>query len=134
MTRNEARELMMQLLFQMDVQNDYSVEAKDNYLNNIKKLQSQKNYMEIIYNQIIENKVEIDSLLNDCSEKWNISRMGKVDLAILRLSIAEIMYNEDIPDSVSINEAVNLAKKFSSQEASKFINGILGKVVKLKNE
>lgn len=134
MTRNEARELMMQLLFQMDVQNDYSVEAKDNYLNNIKKLQSQKNYMENIYNQIIENKVEIDSLLNDCSEKWNISRMGKVDLAILRLSIAEIMYNEDIPDSVSINEAVNLAKKFSSQEASKFINGILGKVVKLKNE
>lgn len=134
MTRNEARELMMQLLFQMDVQNDYSVEAKDNYLNNIKKLQSQKNYMENIYNQIIENKVEIDSLLNDCSEKWNISRMGKVDLAILRLSISEIMYNEDIPDSVSINEAVNLAKKFSSQEASKFINGILGKVVKLKNE
>ncbi|HZK88390.1 MAG TPA: transcription antitermination factor NusB, partial [Anaerovoracaceae bacterium] len=74
-----------------------------------------------------------DSTIDKYSTNWNISRMAKVDLAITRLAVAEIMILEDVPDSVAINEAVYIAKKYSTEESSKFINGILGKIEKEKN-
>ena len=75
----------------------------------------------------------IDEKLESCSENWKVSRMAKVDLAILRLSAAEILYLDDVPDSASINEAVDMAKKFGGDDSGKFINGILGKVVRSKD-
>ncbi len=72
---------------------------------------------------------EIDCIIGESAKGWNTDRMSKVDLAILRLAVYELRYSQDTPVGVAINEAVELAKKFSSDEAPGFINGILGKVV-----
>lgn len=133
MRRTEARELFMQLLFQMEVQNDYSKEGKEKFVQEHMKDSNQLEYFNRIFDTTIENLAAIDKKLEACSENWKISRMAKVDLAILRVSAAEILYLEDIPDSASINEAVDMGKKFSGDDSGKFINGILGKVVRSKD-
>jgi len=133
MIRGEARELVMKLIFQMEAQNDYSLSIRDKFYKEYAEKESQKEYMNGLLNTIIENRDVIDSTIDKYSTNWNISRMAKVDLAITRLAVAEIMILEDVPDSVAINEAVNIAKKYSTEESSKFINGILGKIEKEKN-
>lgn len=87
-------------------------------------------YIEEKYTKTKEHLAQIDQMLNDTSEGWKTSRMGKVDLAILRLAVYEMLFDEDVPVSVAINEAVELAKKFGTDESSSFINGILGKLAK----
>ncbi|MHC1722276.1 MAG: transcription antitermination factor NusB [Aminipila sp.] len=128
MNRNEARELMMQLLFQMEAQNEYNVEIKDKFLQDKGDIRIQKHYIDQLLDIILEHKDEIDHTLEESSVNWKINRMSKVDFAISRLAVAELLYMDDIPTSVSINEAIILAKKFGTEESSKFINGILGKV------
>lgn len=128
MNRSEARELMMQLLFQMEAQNEFNIELKEKFLQDKKDLKSQKKYVDQLADLILEHKSEIDKSIEESSDNWKINRMNKVDLAIVRIAIAELFYVEDIPTSVSINEAINLAKKFGADESSKFINGLLGKV------
>ena len=133
MRRTEARELFMQLLFQMEVQNDYSQEIREKFIQEHMKDSNQLEYFNRLFAAAAGNLPEIDERLEACSENWKISRMAKVDLAILRLSAAEILYLEDVPDSASINEAVDMAKKFGGDDSGKFINGILGKVVRSKD-
>ena len=86
--------------------------------------------------EYIENKIkkieevleDIDTAVNAVAEKWKTSRMGKVELTVIRLAVYEMRYEEDIPVSVAINEAVELAKKFGGDESSRFVNGILAKL------
>ena len=73
---------------------------------------------------------EIDRLLNDISKGWKTSRMNKVDLTILRLAVYEMKWDDNVPEGVAINEAVELAKKFGGSSSSSFVNGVLGKVAK----
>ncbi len=133
MRRTEARELFMQLLFQMEVQNDYSQEIKTRFVQEHMKDSNQLEYFNRLFDATAGNLPTIDGKLEACSDNWKISRMAKVDLAILRLSTAEILYLEDVPDSASINEAVDMAKKFGGDDSGKFINGILGKIVRSKD-
>jgi N utilization substance protein B len=133
MRRTEARELFMQLLFQMEVQNDYGQEIKERFVQEYLKESNQLEFFNRLYEATAGNLPVIDKKLEECSENWKISRMAKVDLAILRLSVAEILYLDDVPDSASINEAVDMAKKFGGDDSGKFINGILGKVVRSKD-
>ena len=72
---------------------------------------------------------EIDNIIGSYAKGWTVERMSKVDKAILRLAVYEIKYAPDVPDGVAVNEAVELAKVYSSDEAPAFINGILGKVI-----
>lgn len=133
MTRKEARELMMQMLYQMELLNDYEENTKTDYIEKNFKDSGHKAYAEKLTESVIPNIETIDELINKSSNKWKTSRMSKVDLSILRLAAGEIMYMEDIPDAVAINEAVTMAKKFSSDESGSFINGILGNIVKGKD-
>lgn len=128
MNRGEAREVVMQLLFQMEMQHDYSEELKEKYLENIPKLGNQREYINGIFSKTTENIEAIDETINAHSNRWDTSRMPKVDLSILRLAVCEIIYDSSIPKEVSINEAVNLAKKFSSEDGGRFINGVLSKI------
>lgn len=89
-----------------------------------------KAYIETKYAKVKEHLEEIDRMLNETSEGWKTSRMGKVDLAILRLAVYEMFFDEDVPVSVAINEAVELGKRFGTDDSSSFINGILGKLAK----
>lgn len=133
MRRTEARELFMQLMFQMEVQNDYGLEMKEKFIQEHLKDSNQLEYFNRLFDAAVTNLPVIDETLERCSENWKINRMAKVDLAILRLSAAEILYLEDVPDSAAINEAVDMAKKFGGVDSGKFINGILGKVVRSKD-
>ncbi|MCI8285283.1 MAG: transcription antitermination factor NusB [Firmicutes bacterium] len=129
MARSEEREHLMKMLYQMDLQKDFSAEAYKIY-----KEQQTKgdltSYYDEIYRKFTDNMENVDDRINEFSVRWKTTRMPSIDLAILRLAITEIIYFSDIPDSVSINEAVNLAKKYSTENSSKFINGVLGKVVR----
>ena len=133
MRRSEASEHLMQMLFEMEVHGDYSQDARDRYETNFMETSGQREYMDRMFGIITEHLKDIDQKLEEASDRWKVYRLGKVDLAILRVSAAELLYMEDIPDSVSINEAVELAKKYGSDESGRFINGVLGKVLKEKN-
>jgi N utilization substance protein B len=78
-------------------------------------------------NMILEKLGEIDNMLNTRAKGWTTERMGKVDLTILRLAVYEIVFDDDVPTGVAINEAVELAKKFGQEESSSFVNGVLAK-------
>ena len=77
---------------------------------------------------------ELDARINEVAEGWKTRRMGKVDLTILRLALYEILYDEEIPQKVAINEAVELAKKFGGSDSPSFINGVLAKLVRAETE
>ena len=135
MNRQKAREYMMTVLFQMDANSDYDIDNDEHYLMESitgVKLGNQREYCETIYSLACEKMPEIDELISSSSRKWNINRTPKTDLAIIRLAALEIMYMDDIPDSVSINEAVELAKNYSDENAPSYINGILGNIVRTK--
>lgn len=134
MKRSEARELVMQLLYQMSIQKDYSNAIKERFVLDYLPESSQTAYFEDSLSTVLMNLEQIDQAIESGSDNWKINRIDFVDLAILRLSIAELMYMENIPDSASINEAVELAKKYGGSSSSKFINGILGKISREKNE
>jgi N utilization substance protein B len=146
-TRRQTRECAMQLLYEMEVQKDFSEAMRASFLQRLKQLRDYEGSdseneaacpIEIKYfNRLLEtveaNRSEIDQLLASAAENWRIDRIAKVDLAVLRLSVAEIQYLDNIPNSVSINEAVELAKKFGSEDSGKFVNGVLGRIAKGKN-
>lgn len=69
-------------------------------------------------------------MINDHSTRWKTSRMPKVDLALMRVALGEILYSEDIPDAVAVNEAINIARKFSTDHSAKFIHGVLGAILR----
>ena len=88
-----------------------------------------REYMNTICENLKENKDKIDELINKYANNWSVNRMPKVDLSILRLAICELIFIQEIPSKVSINEAIELAKLYCDDKAPKFINGILGSVV-----
>lgn len=87
-----------------------------------------KIYIRNILEGVVGSLPQIDQFIIKNSKDWTIERMSKIDLAIMRVAIYEILYREDIPASVSINEAVELAKRYSHEDAGSFINGILGSI------
>ena len=133
MKRSEARELVMQLLYQMSMQKDFSETIKNRFSAEYLPESNQSAYFEDTIATVLLNLEQIDSTIESGSDNWKINRIDQVDLAILRLAIAEVLYINEIPDSASINEAVELAKKYGGSNSSKFINGILGKISRGKN-
>lgn len=136
MNRKEAvnarvaeRENLMQMIYQMGITGDFSQEAYDRYINTEISLSKESKYSKELFAALSQHLVDIDKEIGKHSIKWKTDRMPAVDLAILRLALTEIHYMENIPVSVSINEAVNMAKKFSTEKSASFINGVLGKIV-----
>lgn len=86
-------------------------------------------YIKEKYNAIAEHMEEIDAAVNAVSANWKTGRMSKMDLSIIRLAVYEIKYEDSIPTKVSINEAVELAKKYGTDESAAFVNGVLAKFV-----
>jgi N utilization substance protein B len=132
MNRSEARELVMKLIFQMDAQKNFSEDLRDRYLEENFKGNSQRDYFLRLIQILTEERAAIDETIDSSSDHWKLSRIAKVDLAITRTGAGEILFMDDVPDSVAINEAVNMAKKYSTEESGKYINGILGKIQKGK--
>ncbi len=130
MGRKLAREETMKLLYQMDMNNNYTTEVADLYIELNDFQEDEIEYINHAVDIIINNLEEIDLAIKNYIKGWRLHRLAKIDLAILRISIYELLYRKDIPVEVSINEAIEIAKKFSTEESSKFINGILGSFVR----
>ena len=132
--RKKAREEAFLLLFENSF-NSYSLDEilrlkSENEIEEDKKNKTEEieDFTKELFEGVKEHQEEIDSLINEHSKAWSKDRISKIAMSILRLSIFEILFREDIPSGVSINEAVELAKKYGSDEEPAFINGILGSI------
>lgn len=131
MKRSEIRENVLKLIYlddfhdQEELNTQFSLyfDGKDGFTD------KDKTYIIDKANKILDNKEIIDQEIESVSNKWKVDRMDKVDKAILRLAYYEIKMDEEIPDKVAVNEAVELSKKYSSDASPKFINGILSNFV-----
>lgn len=130
MGRKTAREGTMKLLFQMDINNEYTEDTINKFLENNQYSSREEEYITEAVELIVNSLKELDEKIEKYAKGWKIKRFAKVDLAILRIAIYEIIHREDIPIEVSINEALEISKKYSTAESSKFINGILGSLVR----
>lgn len=130
MGRSELREHIFKMLFLVEFNGEEEMpEQVTLYLDQIENLtEENREYIEKKHVAIAGKVEEIDELLNLHTTGWKTTRMNKVDLTILRLAVYEIKWDEDVPAGVAINEAVELAKKYSSDEGPSFVNGVLGKV------
>ena len=130
MSRTELREHIFRMLFRVEFNNAEEMKEQEQfYFDELEEATGKdQDYILNKYRAIDEKKEEIDKLLNEVTEGWKTSRMNRVDLTILRLATYEIKWDEDVPTGVAINEAVELAKKYSSDDGPSFINGVLAKV------
>lgn len=125
MSRRRVREIILQIIFQLDFQKEEFEEYAFNYLNEQPLSKSDKDFSQNFLKCFIKNMKSVDDKIIKNLKGWSIERLSKIDLAILRLACYEIMYEDEIPTNVSINEAVELAKKYTEEESRKFINGVL---------
>jgi N utilization substance protein B len=131
MRRRRAREYALQILFQIDFKSqEVSRNDFEDFWLDKNESEDVRKFTEELVRGTIERLAEIDSRLAKVAENWVLKRMAAVDRNILRFAAFEILYRKDIPPAVTINEAVEIAKKFSSSEAAPFINGILDKLAK----
>ncbi len=148
--RRISREICMQIIYQIDVNKEevqnmkqfidlFLINNEENVLERYNEIFETKkeSIYEVVDVEFIENvlysldtnREKIDSLITENSKNWSINRMAKVDVSILRIALAEILSNQEIPTKVSINEAIEIAKVYSDDKTPKFINGILGSIV-----
>lgn len=131
MNRKRSREIAMELLFGMTLSKNTIGETIENFKEDY---EMKLNTIDLEYiikalEKVEENKEIIDKKIEDALTNWKIDRVSKVNLSILRLSIAEMLYLEDVPGRVSINEAIELTKKYSDEKSVSFVNGVLDKVL-----
>lgn len=122
MKRREAREKAVQTLFQLD-NTEMTVDEAIAYITD-----SPVNaFYESLVKGTIENRQEIDAVLKDKLENWSLDRLPKIERTVLRLAVYELLYNEDAPHRVVLNEAIELCKQFGDEKSGRFVNGVLSK-------
>ena len=126
--RRKSRELAMQALFFMDMESDNSPEVFDLFCKDFDPSGEILPFFERLVKGVIDYKTEIDNLVERFSNNWKISRMSGVDRNIMRIAVFELLYCSDIPYKVSINEAVDIGKKFGTVDSGGFINGIIDSI------
>ena len=132
MTRSIIREHIFKILFRAEFYNKEELTQQAEYY--VSELSNAKD-KEIEYIKdktlaITDKLSEIDEIINENSDGWPTNRLGKAELTIMRLAVYEIRFDEEIPDGVAINEAVELSKKYGSDNSSSFVNGVLAKIIK----
>ena len=118
----------MQALFYMDMRNDVSVEMLENFCGNFCPSKKIQPFFLKMVNGVLGVKGELDALIERFSMNWDINRMSGVDRNVMRIAAFELIYCDDIPPKVTINEAVDIGKKFGTEESGAFINGILDSI------
>ncbi len=127
MGRKDARTTAMHGIYQMDIHGYYQEEQMVKTVDNSGLNKSDANFAIAIGQKFLQNIHHVDEIIeNHLKDDWKIDRISKVELAILRIAVTEMLYVDDVPDSVAINEAVELAKQYSDEGSSSFINGLLG--------
>lgn len=129
MTKREFRDYTFKMLFHVEFYDNESLEEQIQiFLEDSDLDEEQQHFLGQRAEKIIPLLPEIDRLIAQYSEGWRLNRIGKVELAILRLGVYEMKYDEEVPERLAINEAVELAKTYAGDDSYKFINAILGKI------
>lgn len=118
----------MQTLYSMDINPMEMGAALQLFRDNVRAAAQVRAFAEELVAGVTVNREAIDKRIEGTSKNWSIARMGKVDLNILRLAVYELLYRDDIPKSVTINEAIEVAKRFGTEESPAFVNGILDEI------
>jgi N utilization substance protein B len=132
MGRRQSREAAMQVLYQVEVGRANMEDACRYVQENLALADRDMEYTCYLVHGTIDNLPELDKTIAEYSRDWQFNRLAAVDKSILRMALFEMLYAGDIPGSVAINEAVELAKIYGGKDSGKFINGILGAIVKKK--
>ena len=128
--RRKGRVFALQMLYQSEVGKDSPENVILDFKQKYKKENEALEFASMLVKGTFENKDRIDNLLKQKAEHWTLERMNAIDRNILRFAVFELIFCEDIPYNVSINEAIEIAKKYGTDESGKFVNGILDKIKK----
>lgn len=129
MTRREIREQIFSILFRIEFYPKEELPEQLQYISeDLDAADPDAVYIQNKILSVADRVEEIDGMINAVARGWKTTRMGKVDLTLLRLAVYEIKFEDDIPTGVAINEAVELAKKYGTDDSSSFVNGILAKI------
>lgn len=131
MTRREQREQIFKMLFRVEFHAPAELPEQLKLFEEMDKpacSEKETAYIGGKYRSIVDHLADIDASINEVAEGWKTARMGKVDLTLLRLAVYEMRYEEDVPVKVAINEAVELAKKYGTDDSPSFVNGVLAKL------
>ncbi len=132
--RRKARESTLQILFQLEFNGADAESVIQQFWKGKKSTKEVSDYCQWLIKGIISDQEKIDRLIQSASEHWRVSRMPIVDRNILRMAVFELLYEEDVAPAIVINEAIEIAKKFSSEQSATFINGVLDTLRKNINE
>ena len=130
-SRRKARELALQFLYKLDVaREEFTADAAGAFFETFAGREEDRDYALILIQNTYKNKDGIDEVIKAHLENWTLERLSTIDRNILRFATCELLYFLDIPVNVTINEAIEIAKKFSLEESATFINGVLDKIAK----
>ncbi|MBI4843037.1 MAG: transcription antitermination factor NusB [Nitrospirae bacterium] len=133
MSRRRAREYALKLLFQAEfTENGLSDEIWKSFWSGHNADEKLKDFTRAITEGTLKHIKHLDEIITKAADNWSVDRMSAVDRNILRIAAYELIYRDDIPYAVTINEAVEIAKKYSAEDSASFINGILDRIFKLK--
>lgn len=130
LTRKEAREWIVKFIFQITINETFDKEEVEVFINHFEIDEKHRDFIEGSIFSIIDNLEEIDEKIKANLIGWDFNRLYCIDKSILRVATNEILYDDNMPARVSINEAVEIAKKYSSEDSYRFINGVLGSISK----
>ncbi len=132
MKRRKAREFALQILFQLDIRKEKpSASVLKTFWAEHDPDAEVREFAEEIVKGAYKHRTKIDGHLHQCAKNWSLDRMGVVDRNVLRMAVYELLYRLDIPTSVTINEAIEVAKKFGTDDSGAFVNGILDRVARM---
>jgi N utilization substance protein B len=126
--RRKGREAALQILFQIDVSSVTPTQAAELFFGHLAEDHEGEVFARGLIETFDKNRGRIDTTIRDASQNWRIDRMSRVDRNILRLGAAELLSSHDIPRRVTLNEAVELAKRFGNEQSASFVNGVLDRV------
>lgn len=130
MKRRTAREIVLKTLFARDLSRNEPQEVLEHVFAEEKVDEGDKEFSRYLVKGIVSRQDAIDDLIRKYSIEWDLNRMAAVDRNIMRMAIFEILFSPNVPEAVAANEAIEIAKQYGSDESAKFVNGILGKIIK----
>lgn len=129
-SRRRGREFAMQLLYAVEVGKEAFAEALKGMSDDPELPQDAREYGTLLARKVLERQEDLDARIAAAANNWDLERIAIVDKLIIRCAVAELMYMQDVPLKVAINEAVDIAKKFSTGDSSRFVNGVLDAIAK----
>jgi len=130
--RRQAREWVVQFLFQTEFNPEELDQALDDFWNDAEKtpLDRDRNYVNEVIRGVIDQQLKIDRTIKRYTDNWDVDRLGVLDRTVLRVAVYEMLFRDDVPPVVSINEAIEIAKAYSGQKSARFVNGVLDRIQK----